>query len=125
MAAVVSPMKLLETWHTLVSGARGAEPRDERLRSMLGQDRHRPGPARWRLVHEDVPVWAIVGHLRAVAGITELLDPAHAERVIEAIERVAKDYDVSVQAVLAAALYYRDHRGAIDALLDANAAALA
>ncbi|MDQ3695242.1 MAG: hypothetical protein M3464_16665 [Chloroflexota bacterium] len=42
----------------------------------------------------------------------------------EVIARVATDHDVTRAAVLAALLYYQDHRGAIDALLEANAAAM-
>lgn len=90
------------------------------LRRMIGPDKHRPGAARSRLLAEQIPVWAIIGHIGAVAGTT---DPGAIRD--EVIARVAADYDVPSEAVDAALLYYQEHRGAIDALLAANAAALA
>ena len=90
------------------------------LRRMVGPDIHRPEPARARLLAEQIPVWAIVGHVGAVASTTDL-----AALTDEVIARVAADYDVPLEAVEAALLYYDEHRGAIDALLEANAAALA
>jgi uncharacterized protein (DUF433 family) len=91
----------------------------DHLRRMVGPDPHRPGPARGRLVAEQIPVWAIVGYVGAVAGTTE---PAAITG--ETIARVAKDYDIPYEAVQAALLYYEEHRCAIDALLEANAAVL-
>jgi len=92
---------------------------DTDLDSMVGPDRHRPGPARAHLIAEQVPVWAIVGHIGAVGGTT---DP---DAITAAtVAQVAHDYDISDAAVDAALHYYRTHRGAIDALLAANAAAL-
>jgi uncharacterized protein (DUF433 family) len=90
------------------------------LRRMVGPDVHRPGAARARLLAEQIPVWAIVGYINALANTTNLADISY-----EVISRVAADYDVQPEAVEAALLYYQDHRGAIDALLEANAAALA
>ena len=90
------------------------------LRQMVGPDKHPPGPARARLLAEQVPVWAIIGHAGAVAGSTS---PSAFTDVV--LAQVADDYDISVEAVRAALLYYHEHRGAIDALLEANAAALA
>jgi hypothetical protein len=92
----------------------------DHLRRMVGPDPHRPGPARGRLLAESVPVWAIVGYVGAIAGSTEpdaITDDVIAE--------VAEAYDVSHEAAQAALLYYDEHRCAIDALLEANAAALA
>jgi hypothetical protein len=86
---------------------------------MVGPDPHRPGPARWRLLAEQMPVWAVVGHLGAVAGRTEP-DAISAE----SIDEVARERDVPPVAVLAALHYYRRNRGAVDGLLAANAAAL-
>jgi uncharacterized protein (DUF433 family) len=86
---------------------------------MVGPDRHRPGPARARLLAEQVPVWAIIGHAGAVAGTTNPI--AFTDEVVA---QVAADYDIGIEAVRAALLYYLEHRGAIDALLEANAAAL-
>lgn len=90
------------------------------LRRMIGPDEHRPGPARARLKAENIPVWAIVGHVGAV-----LSTAGPADRTDEIIARVATDYAIRQEAVLAALLYYQEHRGAIDALLEANAAAVA
>ncbi len=83
-------------------------------------DPHRPGAARARLLVEQIPVWAIVGYAGAVGGTTEPADVTP-----ETIDRVAHDHDISVEAVVAALRYYEQHRGAIDALLEANAAAVA
>ena len=91
----------------------------DHLRSMVGPDPHRPGRARGRLLAESVPVWAIIGYVGAIAGSTE--PDAITDNVIA---EVAEAYDVSVEAVQAALLYYDEHRCAIDALLEANAAAL-
>ena len=98
-------------------GATVADP--DSLRRMVGPDPHRPGPARGRLLAESVPVWAIIGYVGAIAGSTE--PDAITDSVIA---KVAADYDVSEVAVLAALLYYEEHRCAIDALLEANAAVL-
>ena len=99
-------------------GSAVADP--DHLRRMVGPDPHRPGPARGRLLAESVPVWAIIGYLGAIAGTTE--PTAITEDVIA---EAAEAYDVSHEAVQAALLYYEEHRCAIDALLEANAAALA
>jgi hypothetical protein len=87
---------------------------------MIGPDEHRPGPTRARLLAEQIPVWAIVGHVSAVLRASD--PPASIDAVIA---RVAVDYDIAPTAVLAALLYYQEHREAIDALLEANAAAVA
>lgn len=92
---------------------------DEHLRRMVGLDPHRPGPARGRLLAESVPVWALIGYINAIAGSTEpdaITDDVVAETAVA--------YDVSQEAIRAAVLYYDEHRCAIDALLEANAAAL-
>lgn len=96
----------------------GVDPRD--LEAMIAPDMHRPGPARARLQPEEIPVWAIVGHVWAVAGT-----PGSVTLTDEIIARVAADFDVSPRGILAALHYYQSHREAIDALLEANAAALA
>jgi uncharacterized protein (DUF433 family) len=89
------------------------------LERMIGPDEHRPGPAHARLLAEHIPVWAIIGHLKAVASATDR--PINANEVMA---QVAAEFDVSLDAVRAALLYYEQHRAAIDALLEANAAAL-
>lgn len=58
------------------------------------------------LVECAVPVWAIVGHWRAVGGD---------------VWQVADDYEVPTEAVEAALAYYRRHRALIDARIEANA----
>lgn len=90
------------------------------LRKMVGPDVHRPGSARARLVAEQIPVWALIGYIGAVAGTT---DPGSI--TVDVIDRVAIDYDIAREAVLAALIYYGEHHAAIDALLEANAAAIA
>jgi hypothetical protein len=90
------------------------------LARMIGPDEHRHGPARARLIAEQIPVWAIVGHVVAVLRAT---DPSASIDAV--IARVAVDYDIAPTAVLAALLYYQEHREAIDALLESNAAAVA
>lgn len=98
--------------------ATNVDPDD--LRRMIGPDQYRPGAERARLLAEQVPVWAIIGHIGALA---ETTDPGAITD--EVIAQVAFDYDVPPEAVDAAVLYYQEHRGAIDALLAANAAAFA
>lgn len=97
-----------------------AESNTADLDRWIGPDPHRPGPARARLLGEQVPVWAIVGDTGALAGTTE---PAAIPD--EVVAEVARGYDIPNEAVWAALQYYARHRGAIDALLEANAAALA
>ena len=89
------------------------------LEAMVGPDRHRPGRARYRLIAEQVPVWAIIGHLGAIAGSTE-----PDEIGPDTIAAVARDYDIPEVAVAAALHFYIHNRCPIDALLEANAAAL-
>lgn len=94
--------------------------RSDELRGMVGLDEHRPGAARARLLSEQIPVWAVIGHIGAVAGKTDPLAITD-----EGTAQIASDLDIRLEAVLAALLYYREHREAIDALLEANAAAIA
>jgi uncharacterized protein (DUF433 family) len=86
---------------------------------MVGPDTHRPGPARYRLLEEQIPVWAIIGHLKAIAEATD--QPVFTEEVIS---QAAAEYDVRRESVLAALLYYDEHRCAIDAFLEANTTAI-
>lgn len=95
-----------------------ADARD--LKRMVGPDKHRPGPDRARLITEQIPVWAIIGYIGALAGTTE--PDAISDEVLA---QAAVAYDISHSAVQAAILYYREHRAAIDTLLEANAAARA
>jgi hypothetical protein len=86
---------------------------------MVGPDPHRPGPARARLLVEQVPIWAIIGQIGAVGGTTEPADVTAAT-----VFEVAHDFDIPEVAVIAALRYYEQHRGAVDTLLAANAEAL-
>ena len=70
-------------------------------------DRYPGGRADARLSDTGVPVWALVGHLRAVGN---------------AIDRVATDYELPREAVEAALAYYRRHKDLIDARLLLNTA---
>ncbi|MBI2940770.1 MAG: DUF433 domain-containing protein [Chloroflexi bacterium] len=68
---------------------------------------HRPGAAEARLIDYCVPVWALVAHLDAVDG---------------SADRLADDYRLPRETVLAALAYYRRHKNLIDARIAANAA---
>jgi uncharacterized protein (DUF433 family) len=87
---------------------------------MVGPDKHRPGRACGRLIAEQIPVWAIIGYIGALAGTTN--PTAITDDVVA---QVAEDYDISAKAVKAALLYYLEHRCVIDNLLEVNAAVLA
>lgn len=101
-------------------GERATSIDADELRRMVGPDPHRPGTAYGRLLAEQVPVRAIIGYLGAITGTT---DPE--AMTDEVLAEAAEAYDVGLDAVRAALLYYSEHRCAIDTLLEANAAALA
>lgn len=67
----------------------------------------RPGHAYARLAEYGIHIWALIGHLPAAKG-----EPA----------QVARDYHIPIEAMEAALAYYHQHRAAIDAKLEANAA---
>jgi uncharacterized protein (DUF433 family) len=71
------------------------------------EDPQWPGAAEARLAAYGVPVWALIGHFKAIGG-----DPA----------RVAYDYDVPEVYIHAALAYYQRHQPEIDARLIENAA---
>lgn len=52
-----------------------------------------------------VPIWALIGYLEAVEGD---------------LDRAARDYEISRDAVEAAVAYYRRNRDVIDARIEAN-----
>lgn len=89
------------------------------LGRMIEPDVHRPGVARARLRDAQIPVWAVMGHVGAVAKTTALTSLPD-----QLITRVAVEFDITPEAVRAALVYYQAHRGAIDALLEANAMAI-
>ncbi|HLH21205.1 MAG TPA: DUF433 domain-containing protein [Chloroflexota bacterium] len=66
---------------------------------------HAAGLDEARLIVSGVPVWALVGHWRAIG---------------EDIAQVAHDYDLPDEAVEAALAYYRQHAALIDARILAN-----
>ena len=70
-------------------------------------DRYPGGRADARLREFGVPVWALVGHLRAVGND---------------VDQVAADYVLPREAVDAALAYYRRHKDLIDARLLLNSA---
>jgi uncharacterized protein (DUF433 family) len=87
-----------------------ARPNEERLIERYidpSWDRYPGGRADARLRDSGVPVWALVGHLRAVN---------------DDVARVVADYDLPREAVDAALAYYRRHRDLIDARLILNTA---
>lgn len=71
----------------------------------LEEDPSRPGASGARIVNYGVPVWALIGHLRAVE-----LKPW----------LVAQDYDLPQEAIDAAIAYYEQNRIPIDARLMEN-----
>jgi uncharacterized protein (DUF433 family) len=68
---------------------------------------HRLGKANARVREHGIPVWALVGHARAVGGDSG---------------RVASDYALPREAVDAAFAFYRRHKAVIDDRLEANVA---
>lgn len=66
---------------------------------------HKGDPAEARLRETGAPVWAIIGHLSAVSGD---------------LNQVARDYEVDLDAVIAAVLFYQDHKNLIDWRLRQN-----
>ncbi|MBI3978800.1 MAG: DUF433 domain-containing protein [Chloroflexi bacterium] len=78
---------------------------DELIRRHVEENPRKPGIDEVWLVGSSVPVWAIVGHYKAIG---------------RNARQVAADYDVPVEAVEAALAYYRRHRAVIDARIKAN-----
>jgi uncharacterized protein (DUF433 family) len=71
----------------------------------IEQDPSRPGPADARIIQYGVPVWTLVGSVQAADGEAE---------------PVSRDYQIPVEAVEAAIVYYLRHKAAIDARLAAR-----
>jgi uncharacterized protein (DUF433 family) len=71
----------------------------------IEQDPSRPGLADARLIRYEIPVWTLIGAVHAADGEAE---------------RVSRDYQVPVDAVEAAIVYYLRHKAAIDARLVAQ-----
>lgn len=79
----------------------------ELIEGWIRPDPHDPDPAEAVLREHQIPVWALIGHLRVVDGD---------------VAEVAADYDVLCEAVDAAVAYYHQHQHLIEARLTANAA---
>jgi uncharacterized protein (DUF433 family) len=75
---------------------------NERITQHIELNPRRPDIANARLKEYGVAVWALIGYLRAARGD---------------MERVARDYDIPIEAVEAAISYYRLHKAIIDDLL--------
>jgi len=73
----------------------------------LDTDRYPGGRADARLREYGVPVWALIGQLRALSGD---------------VDQVASDYELPREAVEAALAYYRSNKEYIDARLLLNSA---
>lgn len=77
------------------------------IQAWIERNPHHTGREDVRIRGEGVPVWALIGYLHAAGGD---------------IDRVAVDYRVARDAVLAAIAYYQRHTDLIDAHLEANLA---
>ncbi len=77
---------------------------DDLIERFIELDASHPGPAGARLVEYGVPVWVLIGCLHVAEGDAS---------------RVASDYEVPCEYVEAAQAYYKRHKSAIDARLDA------
>jgi len=85
------------------------EERAARIAQFIEQDPNRPWPGSERLRDFHTPVWALVGHYKYSAG--------------EDLGLVARDYQLPIEAVETALLFYRTDRRArvaIDGHLAAN-----
>ncbi len=78
------------------------------IQKHVEQNPYHPGRGEARIIGTGIPVWALVAYRQA----------AHGD-----IARVATDYELPVEAVEAAMVYYEQNRAAIDARLEANEAA--
>jgi uncharacterized protein (DUF433 family) len=76
------------------------ERRRELMAHQLGPHPHKEAdPAEVVIRTTGTPVWAIIGYLPAVGGD---------------LEQVARDYEIDLEAVIAAVAYYLDHQTLID-----------
>ncbi len=77
---------------------------DTLVAAYIEQNPDRPGKDEARLKTYGVSVWAIIGYWKTTGNIAE----------------TAAGYDVPIEAVEAALVYYDRHRELIDARLDVN-----
>jgi uncharacterized protein (DUF433 family) len=75
------------------------------LARYIEDDPYRSGPAEVRIKDYGTPVWALIGYVPAVNND---------------LRQVATDYDIPLDAVLAAVHFYTRHKAAIDARIEAN-----
>ena len=80
------------------------------IRHYIAADPQWSDPAEARVAGYGVPVWALIGYLRAVDGD---------------LTRTAQDYDLPEAAVRSVVAYYRRNREVTDASLIENAATIA
>ncbi|MGI8552016.1 MAG: hypothetical protein ACR2PL_14705 [Dehalococcoidia bacterium] len=100
-----------EASRTLPHGQEGAATRtrirEDLFDRWLEPDRFKPGPAETRVLPRSVSVWALIGQLQL-----DGWDSA----------AVAEDYELPLEAVETAILFYRQHQPAIDARIARNRA---
>lgn len=80
---------------------------DQLIERYIEPDPQHPGDEDVRVVGTGVPVWALIAYLQVAGGD---------------VQRVAEDYELPLDATLAARAYYRLHRALIDARISAYAA---
>lgn len=78
---------------------------DHLLADYIERPSSHPGIADARIAGSSVPVWAIIGYLRAADWD---------------IQQTADDYGIAIDAVNAAIAFYELHQEAIDARISAN-----
>jgi uncharacterized protein (DUF433 family) len=103
------PHTTLALWATVFPADTGSRTmnEDDLIARWIAEDPDRPGAANARIAAHGVHVWALIGHLRAVEGKPWV---------------VADDYELPVEAVEAAVVYYARNQTPIEAKLMANAA---
>lgn len=79
---------------------------DELIEKYVAPGFRRTGIAEAVVEPEGIPVWALAGALMLREGATP--------------EQVARDYEISLQAMYAALAYYQRHRAVIDDRIEAN-----
>lgn len=89
----------------------------------IGPDPDHPGEDGVCVQPEGIPVWAIIGSIKAAPALDGR--PGYYDRFLNdtVIRRMAKEYGVSVEAIQAAVAYYYGHTPAIDVRIEANNAA--
>ncbi|MGH2559929.1 MAG: hypothetical protein ACRDJH_12755, partial [Thermomicrobiales bacterium] len=75
----------------------------------------RPGPDRYRVFADEAgrPIWPLIGQLYAYGW-----DPDSKRPQVDLVLAVARDYDLPPIGVEAAILYYQEHRGEINTMLN-------